>query len=482
LAVSTSGPRSITIGKEATFTIRLNNSGKIAANDVVVIVKVPQWCDVVSAKATSGVTPQVGKAALGETLKWALSRVGTGMQEQLDLRIVPRKSRAFDLGVSWTFAPPATRAMIEVQEPKLLMAVSGPEEMVFGQTKIFKLTLSNPGTGAAENVSINLMPIEQGDGKITSQDLGTLAAGDSRVVEVELTARQAGSLSIKASASADGGLSSKVEHTVLVRRAELRIDVVAAEKKYAGTVASYRIHVSNPGNATAERIKLSAQLPQGATYVSSSGGGVFHAKRGAVEWNLNSLRANAREVFDVKCVLTSPGANRIQVTGSAADDLSDSMAATTVVEALADLKLVVKDPQGPVAVGEEMTFEVRVINRGTKAAQGIDVVSFFSAGIEPISVEGTTEYEISAGQVIFKQIEQLGAGREIVFTIKAAADKSGNHIFRTEVLCKTLGTRLAAEETTRFFGNGSRTARETTVSGAQGEATDGRLPSRFSDR
>ena len=474
LAVSTSGPRKITIGKEATFSIRVKNSGRVAASDVVVVVKVPQWCDVVGAKATAGVTPPIRDAIAGGTVQWALSRLGTGVQEQLDLRIIPRKSRAFDLGVSWTFAPPAAKAMVEVQEPKLLMAVSGPEEMLFGQTKVFKLTLSNPGTGDAENVTIRLQPVDQGGGQVTNHRLGTLAAGDSRVVEIELTARQAGTLAIKASAAADGGLTGKVDHSVLVRRAELRINVSAAKKKYAGTVASYEIQISNPGNATAELIKLTAQLPQGATYVSSSGGGTYRAETGAVQWNLSALRANAREDFEVKCVLSSPGANRIQVTGRAAGDLSDSIAATTQVEALADLKLLVSDPRGPVAVGEEMTYEVRVINRGTKAAQGIDVVAFFSAGIEPIAVEGTTNYEISAGQVVFKKIEHLGAGREIVFKIKAVAAEAGNHIFRTEVLCTSLGTKLAAEETTRFFS-------EDSTSGARGGAENKPSPSRFSE-
>ena len=38
------------------------------------------------------------------------------------------------------------------------------------------------------------------------------------------------------------------------------------------------------------------------------------------------------------------------------------------LEALADLKLVVNDPQGPVPVGKEATYEIHIINRGTKAA------------------------------------------------------------------------------------------------------------------
>jgi hypothetical protein len=42
-----------------------------------------------------------------------------------------------------------------------------------------------------------------------------------------------------------------------------------------------------------------------------------------------------------------------------------------------------------------------------------------------------------------------------VLKIKAKADQPGNHIFRAVVQCTSPETRLAAEETTKFFGAGS---------------------------
>ena len=45
----------------------------------------------------------------------------------------------------------------------------------------------------------------------------------------------------------------------------------------------------------------------------------------------------------------------------------------------------------------------------------------------------------------------LNAGQELVYRIRAKADRAGVHMFRTEVTCPTLGTKLATDETTRFY-------------------------------
>ena len=45
----------------------------------------------------------------------------------------------------------------------------------------------------------------------------------------------------------------------------------------------------------------------------------------------------------------------------------------TTVEAIADLKLMVNDPQGPLPVGKEVVYEIVITNRGTREANNIDV-------------------------------------------------------------------------------------------------------------
>jgi uncharacterized repeat protein (TIGR01451 family) len=284
------------------------------------------------------------------------------------------------------------------------------------------------------------------------RQIGKMEAGAEQVMEVELTARQAGYLNVEALVVADAGLRVAARQRVLVRRAKLKVVATGPEMNYAGTVATYRFRLENPGNATAENIQIVASLPTGGEYRNCSDGGKLDPGGRRVVWKVHSLAAQNDQEFQVQVSLSHPGKNLFRVAVDAHDDLTASGEVATHVEALADLKLEVKDPRGPVPVEEETVYEVHISNRGTKAALGINVVAFFSQGIEPISVSGT-EAEISAGQVVFQPIPKLASGSNVVYKIVARANQGGNHIFRTEVKCEEAGVRLVAEETTRFYGS-----------------------------
>jgi uncharacterized repeat protein (TIGR01451 family) len=452
LGVETIGPRSVNVGKEATYTVAVTNTGQTAVQDLTISIKIPAWTDVVDAKTSNGAARS---AANGEPLTWRLARLEAHSKEQIVLRLVPRESRPFDLAVQWTFSPVASQAMVEVKEPKLTMSLSGPKEVLYGQTKVYKLSLANPGTGDAENVVLFLSPVDGGSGAPTRHDLGVIRSGDSKLVEVDLTARQAGTLQMKAAAMADGNLRAEVAEDIIVHRAGLKLVASGPESKFTGTAATFKVQVKNPGNATAENVLLAAMLPVGAKYISSSGG-QYLPEQNKVVWSMPSLAAGTEQELEVRCTLSAPGANRLQVVGSAVGDLSDSTAANTNVEALADLKLEVSDPQGPIPVGDETTYEIHLRNRGTKAAENVDVAGYFSPGIEPISAQGAT-YDLSAGQVVFRPIASVAPGTELLLRIKARAEKAGNHVFRAEVVCPMAGSKLATEETTLFFGDTDRT-------------------------
>jgi uncharacterized repeat protein (TIGR01451 family) len=456
LGVGTSGPRSITVGKEASYSVTITNAGEVAAQDVVVSVKIPQWTEIVGTKASSGAAESLSEQR-GEPLMWRLPRLEARSKEQLIIRLIPRESRPFELATQWACSPVASQAMVEVKEPKLAIALDGPSEVLYGQTKVYRLSISNPGNGDAENVVLMLAPVDGGSGAPTRHEVGVIHAGESKPVEVELTARQAGTLSIKAHVGADGNLKAEVAQEIMVRRAGLKLAVSAPEMKFAGTATTYSVVVANPGNATAENISVAAILPPGAKFISSPGG-QYMAQENKVVWSIPSLRPAAEQELELRCALNAPGANRMQLLSTAASDLSDSTAASTNVEALADLKLEVIDPPGPLAIGEEMVYEVHIRNRGTKAAENVDVAGFFSQGVEPISAQGA-QNDVGSGQVVFHPINSIPAGTEVVLKIKARADLAGTHVFRAEVSCPSVGAKLASEETTMFYGDGRNAAR-----------------------
>jgi uncharacterized repeat protein (TIGR01451 family) len=284
-----------------------------------------------------------------------------------------------------------------------------------------------------------------------SHRLGTLRAGESRSIDIELTARHAGAVTIKAHAFADGGLRAEAAQQVLVRRASLQVEVEAPRIKFAGTSAAFHVKVENVGDAAAEGVEITATLPPEAKFVSASSGGKHDSQHSQVVWNVGSLQPGGQRVFELVAALAAPGDNRLQFTAAGAGDLSAAAMSNTRVEAIADLQLELRDPQGPIAVGEEAAYEVRVHNRGSKAAEGVELTVFFSEGLEASSAEGTA-HDLGAGQVVFKPLTTLAAGDTAVFRIRARAEAPGNHVFRAEVTCPSLGTKLASEDATHFYG------------------------------
>jgi uncharacterized repeat protein (TIGR01451 family) len=449
VVVETIGPKTTIVGRKATYKIQLRNDGDAAANGVDVQIQGPNWVEVRVMHPTRGLTDKV-LARDGESIGWRLTELPARAREELTVTVTPLKSDPFEMAVAWSFKPVYAKTLIKVQEPRLALNITGPSEVRYGESKVYRLTVSNPGTGEAEDVNIQLMPLDGGDQPMAVQRIGKLAAGASKALEVELTARQAGYLTINATATGAVGLKASASEKVLIRRAELQLQAKASPTKFAGTVATYQVRISNPGNDVANQIRIVAALPPGAEFVSASHDGKLNESSGKVTWTFASLAAQQEQVVLMRATLTHPGTNILQVNAQGENGLADSVTASTQVESLADLKLEVSDPRGPVPVNEEVPYDIQIVNRGTKEARDVEVVAFFSNGVEPVSVRGGN-HEIGDGQVVFQTIDVIPVGGEVRYKIIAKAHTGGDHIFRTEVQCRESGTRLSAEETTHFF-------------------------------
>lgn len=457
LSVETVGPRRIAVGKESSYEMTVQNSGQVGADQVVVTIDLPDWADVLGAQASSGATNTVAAEEQSpRQFRWKVGRLEAKGREKLVLRIVPRQSRPFELAVKCDYTPVASQAMIEVQEAKLAMQLHGPREVVYGKPEVFRLELSNAGNGDAENVAITLQSQGPGDMPPASHQFGTLPAGERKAIEVELTARHTGTLVIKVDARAENGVEAHLAENILIRRANLQVGVEAPSVQFVGLPLSYRVRVSNPGNAPAQSVQVSATLPAEAKYVSSGQGGQLSSDRRKVTWTSDTLAPGGEAVFQLTCTPQAAGANRLEVQATAENELLASGDASTRVEAVANLAMNLVDPSGPVRVGDEAIYEIQVQNRGTKMAENVEVIAYFSNGIEPISAEGG-RHRLGPGQVVFEPLSSVAAGQNVVLKIRARAETAGNHIFRAEVHCKPLGTRLVSEETTLFYGEPSST-------------------------
>ncbi len=445
------GPRSILVGQEARYSVTLENTGSAAAQNLSAAIRVPEWADLIDAVSSSGVVQQSTDGADSHALEWRLDELAAHSTQTLTLQLIPRSGREFELGVRWSHESVESETRVEVKEPKLEIALNGPQEVLFGAAQRYRLTLRNPGTGDAEGVAVSLIPPGSDSRSAVTHTVGLLEAGEVKEMELELTAREAGELIMQANATARGGLEAEAIKRVLCQRPQLEVDWRGPDQKYAGTESAYYFRVRNPGTAATSPVEVKVRLPEGVRFVSANDSFAVDSASGVVTWRLKRLDPNEEQFMQLRCLLDRPGTKVFDVTAQTiSGELRDTKSVRTNVVALADLKLDITDPQGARPLGETVLYEIRVHNRGTTDARGISIVGLFSEGIDPTEVEGA-QNSVRDGRVTFHPIKSLPAGGEILLRIRAVASEVGTHIFRAEVVCQDLEIKLAAEETTRFF-------------------------------
>ena len=445
ISVKSFGPSTIGINKPSSFRVQVSNNGTATAKNLMVGIHLPQWVDVEQLQASTGLFKTTDGIEQARVV-WTIDRIAGNATHWISIPAIPRKAELFDMEVEWTFIPITGKSSVAVTQPKLEMTISGPDDILYGDKAVYQVEIRNPGTGTAEEVVVKLPEALGGE----SQPIGNITPGKSQRFQIELFARTAGELNLLATATANGELTSSVQRKVRVRRANLEVTLNGPAKKYAGTDATYNVTVTNRGDAIAEDVMAAIALPNGVEYL----GGLDNAEQtgNGLTWNVGSMKPGDTEEYNIRFVLNTSGDVQLEVGTRGAGDLAAANQCVTTVQTVADLTLNVVDPRGPLPTGETVAYEIRIKNRGSKAATNIDVVMHFADGIEPTAAEGMKN-QISPGEVAFNAIPAIQPGQEIVLTVMAEAEQSGTHVFRAQLTCDDSESSEIAQGTTRFYGD-----------------------------
>jgi uncharacterized repeat protein (TIGR01451 family) len=452
LAVDVIGPQALTIGKPGQYVVRLSNNSDVSGKEVEVAIALPKSVQLVSGEGTVGEARQVEGEFGKQMLVWTINEVPGKAVEQMTVTLVPRDAQPVELGVDFKQKSAALATEITIREPQLEVRIEGPGDLKFGDEKGFALIIANPGTGDAEACSVEVAAGDMAPQKI---ELGLIPAGEQKQVPFQVAARAAGEMEIKAVAVGDGNLSAAAASRIIVHRAALQVAVSAPTYKYANSEIVYQVAVANNGDANAEGCVMTVALPSGSKYVGGVDGATPTGN--TLTWKVGTLQPDSEKVFQVRCLVQQTGENRFEAAVRASDDLAAAEQTVTRVEALADLKLNVTDPSGPTPVGTEASYEIRVVNRGSKSAEKVRVLVQFADGIEPDSASGA-QHELVNGQVVYDVIPTLAAGKELSFRVKCKVVKDGNHAYRVEVTSGDPESRLVTEGITRAFADAAAVA------------------------
>jgi hypothetical protein len=148
---------------------------------------------------------------------------------------------------------------------------------------------------------------------------------------------------------------------------------------------------------------------------------------------------------------TAAGEQKLLVEGSAASGLSQKQEHMIQVDGVSAIMFTVVDVADPIEVKGETTYEVRVVNQGSKAAAGVRLVVVLPEGLTPLDAEGATRHAIEGSQVVFDSLEQLAPKADATYLVKVQAAAAGDQRVKVQLLTDEMRTPVTKEESTRVL-------------------------------
>ena len=434
----------INVGQECACELVVKNSAKVSAHEVVVEVIFP-----VSVRLTQA-NPEPTKVS--DHLEWSIPELAAGEERTIHITMIP--SQRGDLATTANVRFTGTAASVfKVAEPLLEVSTAAPAEVIIGDPLVQTVTITNPGTGIAQNVKIQIVApagLEATRGDRTQIAIGTLNPGESRTVRLSFTAIAGGEQTLEVSATADSGLNQTAEATVKVIAPSLAIAIEGPGLRYAGRDARYTLNVANEGQAATNNVRVTHCVPKGFKFLKADKGGALDATTGSVSWSVGHLEPAQTVQLKLQLEATEIGQFEHHVYASAEHGVTAKTDMTTTVEGSASLVLEIQDLEDPVEVGQETAYEIRITNIGTKSAQNVGLTFEMPGSVELLNVQAAPQHLAKNGLILFNDLPELAPGKTALFRIHVRGAAEGNHRVRARLTSESIEQELITEELTKF--------------------------------
>lgn len=225
------------------------------------------------------------------------------------------------------------RHTLLVQEPNLEMMVAGPSKAFIGQPSRWTMKVRNSGGGTAKDVSlVHVVPAGMSfvqaseaprtNGTKLTWNLGEVAPGEERSIDMYLQADRAGSAEISAQLEGGQGVTASGGSPVMlqgVSALSLEIDDLT-DPVLVGDSLTYHVKVVNDGSSAGSNVNISVELDEGMQLVRAQGPTTGESKGRSISFApLTSLAPGETATWRV--VVKSVAAGDLRLSASMTSDL-----------------------------------------------------------------------------------------------------------------------------------------------------------------
>jgi hypothetical protein len=441
-------PPEVQVNKPATLEIRVRNVGAVPAHQVEIHDEIPQGAQLLSTQ------PRAARGTRGE-LVWPLGTLAAGQDATVRCELLPTTEGELGSVARVQFEAEASGRTI-CTRPDLSIAVEGPSDVMIGEDMTLKIRISNPGTGVATGVLLaeHVPPtVEHQAGAELEYDIGQLQPKETRELVLSLHAVKAGASVNVLTVHGDGQLQAEQRTPLTVVSPALDVSLEGPRRRFLDRQAVYTVWVSNPGTASAQGVELAATLPPGFKFIDANNSGRFDPATRKVQWLLEELPPNQKGSVTLTAVPIEAGAQVITIGSTAQRGLNVEKQEQVLVEGVAAIMFQVADLADPVELGGETTYEVKVVNQGSKAASNVRLTVLMPPEMKPLSAEGPTRFQTDGQQVHFQDLPRLAPKASTVYRIRAQCQAAGDMRVRVQLTTDDLRTPITKEESTRVYAD-----------------------------
>jgi uncharacterized repeat protein (TIGR01451 family) len=330
------------------------------------------------------------------------------------------------------------------QEPGVSLEWIGPSTAKLGQSVICQIIVKNISTSRVRQVTVRAripegVTVNATEPKAVTEDhhlvwnLGTFEVRQEKRLDLQLVPETNGSIVFPAFVTLTGCSTTRLE----VREPKLELKASGPQQVIVGDPATVTLTVTNPGDASAERVKVRAMLSEG----------LEHARGKTIEFDLDTLAPHESRTVLVLCGALTPGTQRCDAVATADPKLSAQDGAAIEV-VCPKLDVVVAGP-GLRYLERHAMFLFRVSNTGTAVAHHVTLTDFVPAGFKVEAAPGAQHDFVARTVQWFLGDLQPNQSREVNLDLLAV--NPGEHKNRVMVTAAR-GLRTDGEIVTRIEG------------------------------
>lgn len=446
LTVEKTAPEEIQVGKPSTWAITVKNEGLKEARGVQIHDVVPKGTKLISS------VPRAARSETGE-LTWNVGTMPAGTMAVVKVELLPVEEGTIGSVASVTFRSEASAKTVATR-PQLNVKTDGDARILVGTPTELTITVTNPGSGVTRNVVLaETVPAElqfDGGAEILYK-VGDLQPGETKRVTLPLTAVRPGKLTNKIVATADANLQADSSFEMEVTAPALEISMDGPARRFLEREGTYKLTVTNPGTAAAQNIEMRVALPPGAQFIRANNGGGFLADSRCVCWRLQELPAGDSASAEMVVSLHETG--QLALSYEAGADICPVQRGekNVHVEGIAALMFQVSDTNDPVQIGEDTSYEISVVNQGSRQAENVSVVVRIPAGMHLLGCKSPTQHSVQGNEIHFAALEQLAPKAEVLYELKMRGSQVGDQRVSVSVSSKEFPTPIVKEESTRVY-------------------------------